>query len=378
MNHSKFAPVGAILLALAMSVSAAASETPQTHAAQLALQWLECTQQLPNGQIGTAGNPIARSAEVAISVAAAGQDAGSFRHSDKSLADYLNGITPADVNKTDTPVGTNGELLLARALEPSAGVAAVPIAQLKLAKSNGEYGSDIFSDTLAILGLRAARQSVGDDAVAFLEEKQSPTNHGWSFDNAGQYGSDSNTTALAIQALLAAGVAADDSHIVNGFEFMKTQFMSGGFVSQADPTKPATDSSNAPDANSDELAIQAIVGAGLQIDEIWGPRLHAAETDLAARQISSGPDTGALSGFSKLFATTEAPTAFLIRSLTGSAKASTQVPLLDCPRTAVTPTPAAPPHLAQTGSGPFTPIMLLTGLTLLFFGLLVWRRKSVA
>jgi hypothetical protein len=373
----------AAFLVLATSITAAA-QTPHPSNAQRALQWLQCTQQQPNGQIGNGGNPIARSAEVAISLAAADQDAAGFRHGDTSLADFLKTVTPLDVSKTDTPVGTNGELLMARALEPSTGLTAAPIAQLKLAKSNGEYGSDIFSDALAILGLSAAKQPVGDDAITFLEDKQNPDNHGWSFDNTGEFGSDSNTTALVIQALLAAGVTPTDSHIVNAFKFMSSQFMNGGFVDQADPSKPATDPSNMPDANSDELALQAIVAAGLQADESWRSSLIAAEADLVGRQINSGPDTGALSGFSKLFATTEAPVAFLGRSLTASSKASMQVPLLACPAAAASPTPQPTPTttpaattagLAQTGAEPDNRA-LIAGVALLILGLGILRRPS--
>ena len=383
MKRFQFSAAAAVVLTFTSSVWATAADSPQTRPAQLAFQWLECTQQQPNGQIGSGGNPIARSAEVAISLAAAGQDAAGFQHGDTPLADFLKMVTPVDVSKTDTPVGTNGELLMARALEPSTGLTAAPIAQLKLAKSNGEYGGDIFSDALAIVGLQAAHQRVGEDAITFLENTQNPDNHGWSFDNAGRFGSDSNTTALVIQALLAAGVVPTDGHIVNAFKFMSSQFMNGGFVDQADPSKPATDPSNTPDANSDELALQAVVAAGLQTDESWRPRFSAAEADLVGRQINGGPDTGALSGFSKLFATTEAPMAFLGGSLIASSKASIQMPLLACPAAiTATPTPqptptattaATTPRLAQTGAA--TDIRpLLAGLAVLLFGIGILMR----
>jgi hypothetical protein len=342
----------AIVLLLLASIAASAQNRLSSNA-QRALQWLQCTQQQPNGQIGSGGNPIARSAEVAFGLAAAGQDASAMKTGTVSLADYLK-------TAVSTDVGTNGELLLARASQPNAGPTATVSAQLQAAKgSNGEYGADLFSDALAILGLRAADQTVGDDAVAFLEGKQNPTDHGWSFDNAGQFGSDSNTTALVLQALIAAGVKTNDVPVSNGFQFMASQFVGGGFVSQANPAKPASDPSNTPDANSDELGIEAIMGAALQTDQHWAPRLQAAENDLAGRQIASGADAGALAGFSKLFATTFAPAAFLLRPLTVSGLAEGSVSLLACPASASTsPTPqptATPsaavttPRLAQTG-----------------------------
>ncbi|HEY9286506.1 MAG TPA: hypothetical protein VIT43_00625 [Candidatus Dormibacteraeota bacterium] len=349
----------AISTLLISSLSAAAQDTAATHASQQAFRWLQCTQQQANGQLGSAGNPIARSAEVAISLSAAGQDAAAFKGSGQSLAEFLNTVTSLDVSKTDSPVGTDGELLLARVLQPKAGLTAGPIADLKLAKSNGEYGSDIFSDALAILGLQAAHIDAGADAVRFLDDRQNPQNHGWSFDNAGQFGSDSNTTALVIQALLAAGVAADDPHIAGAFEFMATQFVNGGFVDQADSTKPSSDPSNTPDANSDELAMQAILAAGLQTDASWSSKLSSAKANLLGLQIATGSDAGAFNGFSKLFASSEAPIALLGRSLTASTKASSTVTLLPCaaaasasPSSSASSQPVSTTRLAQTGQRP--------------------------
>jgi hypothetical protein len=239
----------ALPIFLLASVSAAA-QTPASSNAQKALQWLQCTQQQANGQIGSNGNPIARSSEVAIGLAAAGKQASAMHAGAKSLADFLR-------TATSTEVGTNGELLLARASVSDAGPIATVAAQLQAAKgTNGEYGSDIYSDALAILGLRAAGQTVADDAVAFLETQQKASG-GWSADNADQYGEDSNTTALVIQALLSTGVASTDPAITKAFAYLQSVFGGGGFGSS-----PGA----GPDPNSDELAIQAIVAAHQQSD----------------------------------------------------------------------------------------------------------------
>lgn len=378
MKRMTTAIVMAIATLLLSSLSVAAQDAAATNASQLAFRWLECTQQQANGQLGSGGNPIARSAEVAISLAAAGQDATALKSGGQSLADFLKTVTPLDVKKTDSPVGTDGTLLLARVLQPNAGPTAAPVADLALAKSNGEYGSDIFSDALAVLGLQAAGVSAGTDAITFLETKQNQQNHGWSFDNAGQYGSDSNTTALVIQALLAAGVAADDPHIVGGFQFMASQFVNGGFVDEADPTKPSSDPSNTPDANSDELAMQAIIAASLQHDPDWSSKLSAAKQHLLGLQIRSGSDSGAVNGFSKLFATSEAPIPLLGRSLTSSRRASDAITLLPC-SVAAAPTPTTSPssqaltttRLAQTGGRPPSrgPLLVVLGILLIGAGM---------
>jgi hypothetical protein len=350
-------------LVLATSINAAA-QTSHPSNAQRALQWLQCTQQQPNGQIGSSGNAIARSSEVALSLAAAGQDASAMRNGPSSLADFLKSATSSDV-------GTNGELLMARASQPSAGPTATLATQLQATKgANGEYGGDIFSDALAILGLRSAGQTVGADAVAYLTSQQKSSG-GWSFDNADQYGEDSNTTALVMQALLSAGVATDDAAITGGFTYLQSVFNHGGF-GDAPGLRP--------DPNSDELGIFAIVAAHRQTDLIWGPRLEQAIQDLASQQISSGPDAGAIaSQFSKLFTTTYAPSAFLLRALTQTGLAEGKVQLLPCPAWVVaapTPTPVTP-VLAQTGGPPGDPDsrLALTGLMFLAAGLGILRRR---
>ncbi|HTE84156.1 MAG TPA: hypothetical protein VK821_05440, partial [Dehalococcoidia bacterium] len=346
-------------LFLLASVSASA-QTPPSSNAQRALQWLQCTQQQANGQIGAGGNPIARSSEVAIGLAAAGQQASAMHAGATSLADYL-------TTATSTEVGTNGELLLARASVADAGPVATVAAQLQAAKgTNGEYGGDIYSDALAILGLRAAGQPVADDAVTFLKGEQK-ANGGWSADNADQYGEDSNTTALVIQALIGTGIEPSDPTITKGFTYLQSVFADGGFGGS-----PGA----GPDPNSDELATQAILAAHLQSDAAWQTRLDQALSYLAGQQLASGADAGAISSpYSKLFASTDAPAAFLRRPLTAKGVSEAAVPLLACPAATTAtatphPTQTTAPILAQTGR-PADGRPVLGGLALLAVGLCV-------
>jgi len=328
------------VLVLASVTASAQNRLPNN--AQRALQWLQCTQQQSNGQIGSGGNPIARSSEVAFGLAAAGQDAAAMKTGVVSLADYLK-------TAVSTDVGTNGELLIARASQPHAGPTAAVITQLEAAKgSNGEYGGDLYSDALAILGLRAANQAVGQDAVTFLKDHQQPDG-GWGF--GGDQYTDSNTTALVIQALLSAGLPSADGAITHGFAYLQSVFVQGGF---------ADTPGAAPDGNSDELAIQAILAANQETDQTWRSKLDQALAHLAGLQVGGGIDAGAISNpYSKLFATTFAPAAFLLRPLTSSGIAETATSLLACPvSSTATPTPRAAPtptpmvttaKLAQTG-----------------------------
>jgi hypothetical protein len=333
------------------TISAAAAK-PLPSNAQRALQWLQCTQQQANGQIGSGGNPIARSSEVALGLSAAGEPASAMRAGSFSLADYLK-------TAVSTDVGTNGELLLARVSQPDTGETLSLVAQLELAKSNGEYGSDLFSDALAILGLSAAGQSVGDDSVKFLSDHQAPDG-GWSFDGSDKF-TDSNTTAIVVMALISAGVPSDRQVLVKAFDYLGGTFNEGGFGGA---------SGAPPDGNSDELVVQAILVAGRQDSTAWQAKVTQALEHLAGQQLAQGGDAGAINGFSKLFATTYAASAFLLRPITSKGLAEEKLPLLPCSASsAATPTAAPAARLAQTGSagleGPLGVVILLLGAGLM-------------
>src|SRR5205823_471524 len=155
------------------------------------------------------------------------QDASAMRSGAISLADFLKTAVSSDV-------GTNGELLMARASQPNAGPTATVAVQLQAAKgSNGEYGSDIFSDALAILGLRSAGQAVAGDAVTFLKSQQK-SDGGWSFDNADQFGEDSNTTTYAPSTFLLRPLAQ------KGFAEGKVALLPCPATSTATPTPGPT------------------------------------------------------------------------------------------------------------------------------------------
>ena len=327
---------------LAFSAIGANAATPLPTNAQRALQWLECTQQQPTGQIGSGGNPVARSSEVALGLAAAGQPASAMHAGALTLADYLK-------TAASTDVGTSGELLLARVAQPGTGATATLIAQLQLAKSRGEYGADLYSDSLAILGLRAAGQQVGADAVKFLQDHQAASG-AWSYDGSDKF-TDSNTTAIVVLALISAGVSPGDGVIVKALDYLASTFGQGGFG-----YAPGA----APDGNSDELVIQAILAVDLSGDAAWQAKLTEAVQNLASQQAAAGADAGAINGFSKLFATTFAPSAFLVRPITAIGLAEQRIALLPCPATsAPTPSASAAPQaaatpaarLAQTGAG---------------------------
>jgi squalene cyclase len=106
-----------------------------------------------------------------------------------------------------------------------------------------------------VLGTTALSQAVPAQAVQFLEAAQWPAG-GWEWD-AG-WGEDTNSTALAIQALAAAGEPAGSSAVLKGLNYLDAaQNDDGGFPYS--PTSPwGTDS----DANSTAYVVQALLAVG--------------------------------------------------------------------------------------------------------------------
>jgi squalene cyclase len=106
-----------------------------------------------------------------------------------------------------------------------------------------------------MLGTVALSQPVPAPAALYLKDRQQPDG-GWEWD-AG-FGADSNTTALAVQALLAAGEAASSTAVVDALSYLEAaQNDDAGF-----PYDPDSAWGTASDANSTALVLQALLAAG--------------------------------------------------------------------------------------------------------------------
>ncbi|MCJ7738028.1 MAG: terpene cyclase/mutase family protein, partial [Anaerolineae bacterium] len=130
-------------------------------------------------------------------------------------------------------------------------------------ESTGSYGSSIYDQALIIVTLVRAGQPVSANAVDFLLDSQSD-NGAWAlFGDTEDAVGDTNTTALAIQALIAGGRAAE---IDSALDYLHTvQNEDGGFPYQ-NPSEYGTDT----DANSTAVVYQALVAAGEALDD-WAP-----------------------------------------------------------------------------------------------------------
>ena len=139
------------------------------------------------------------------------------------------------------------------------------------------YPSEFYSPTLgamsdqpgflswAILGSVALSEPVAAGNVDYLRGMIQPDG-GWEWSPT--WGTDTNTTALALQALLAAGVPVSATEIVSGVAYLQAaQNDDGGF-----PYQPGSPFGSDSDANSTAWAVQGLLAAGEDVTAAqWAP-----------------------------------------------------------------------------------------------------------
>ena len=130
------------------------------------------------------------------------------------------------------------------------------------ARATDFYGEGVYDHALVIMAMAAAGEEVPDDAISRLNECQLEDGS-WSFDGTNAECSetdalvgngDTNTTAVVMQALVAAGATGGDQ-IMHALEFLAESALPNGFAFQRGPGAVA-------DANSTALVVQALMAAG--------------------------------------------------------------------------------------------------------------------
>jgi hypothetical protein len=278
------AVVTALLLTLASPVFASSPD----EAAARALNWLQA-QQNADGGFSDGFSPassISVTAEVVIALAAGGRDAGAIQSA--------NGISPLDylhqqvsANQVEG-VGTKAKVVLAvvaAGLDPHSFGGQDLIDQLETAYEveGGSYGGSIFDQALVVLALSNADRVIPDGAVNYLMSYQT-IDGAWNFlgDTAALSG-DTNTTALAIQALVAAGHKDDAGRALAYLQ--RVQNPDAGWPYQ-NPSAYGTET----DANSTALVLQAIYAVGQSAGD-W----YMDGTDPLGALLSLQNDSGSFS-----------------------------------------------------------------------------------
>ncbi|MGQ9555682.1 MAG: prenyltransferase/squalene oxidase repeat-containing protein [Anaerolineae bacterium] len=363
----------AIVLALVAALALGAV-LPALADASMAVQWLQSLQR-EDGGFGSQGSTLSETSEVIYALAAAGQDVAGLKVSGKSPLDYLAAhITEA------TNIGTKAKVAMAVS---AAGANASSVGGANLIDeiersltADGFYGGAedmLTSHVYAMLALASAGRPVAASAVAWLRNQQAPGG-GWAWNGSKKpQDVDSNTTALALQALIAAGVPKDDPAVQLGLQYLATvQNDDGGFTYQK-PSPYGTDT----DANSTAVCLQALYATG-QALATWAKADGKTPLDaLAALQRNDGAFAWqAAFGDANLLATAQAVPALLGKpypiAITKVAAATevTQAPTATAAPAQVLPvTGAAQPDIAPT--------LMLAASALAVAGFLL-RRKLAA
>jgi hypothetical protein len=219
---------------------------PGAVAAYKGLEWLRPLQDANTGGYGTSNDTL----ETLLAVVANHYDADAWRRGADSPS-LLATVTAAA--KDAEHAGEAGKLATALA---AAGICKLPPAldiTTYYDPTTGLFNPHAGFHAWAMLGLHALGQTVPPEAVQALKAMQK-SDGGWAYGTWSNT-SDTNGTALAIQALLAAGEPPTSTAVVNGLDYLdRTQKEDGGF--------PWDASSANSDTNSTAYVVQAIVAAG--------------------------------------------------------------------------------------------------------------------
>ncbi|MBK7204033.1 prenyltransferase/squalene oxidase repeat-containing protein [Candidatus Amarolinea dominans] len=283
-----------------------------------ALTWLH-SQQQADGSFGAPG----QSADAVFAAVSGGQDPATWTQGGPSLLAYL---ASQAMTYTLSSTAAAGKLTLAalasrpdRAPNDFGGVNVGARVLDAFDPGSGQIGSSLFDHGFGLLAMSAQYAPGRWLSRAWLRQQQL-ANGGWELGSG--WGADTNTTAVALQALLAAGEPADAASVQHGLTFLRQQQNpDGGFPYQKPCGYPACD---ATDVNSTAYVVQALVAAGHDPDG-WAWSQHITATNqitltlhtpldaLLARQSQDGGFAG-FSGANDLYATVQAVPAVALRA----------------------------------------------------------------
>lgn len=233
--------------------------SPTLAGAPEALDWLR-TQQNDDGGFGAPESTAGNTADAVQAIVAAGQDPKTWEKDGNTPLTFL-AASVADL----TTAGDTAKVILAvvAAGENPRQFGGVDlVASLEgMLGDDGRFGGETdfqFSQCLAIMALKSVSRPIPAAAVDYLKDSQIQDGAwAWNFSTTPGEG-DNNSAALAVMALIAAGEPADSAVIQKTIaHFWSQQNDDGGFP-YISPSPYGTDS----DANSTAVALQALIAAG--------------------------------------------------------------------------------------------------------------------
>ena len=255
--------------------------------ANRALTWMNEQQNADGSWSGWAGPDPGATCDAVLAYAAAGfaPDSVKASGSDVSAMDYLSATASSYVTKSADSAGK-----LALAVEAAGGDAhdfgGVNIVHVLTdtwySPTLGAFGvpTNTWHQAFAIVGLAAAGETTPVSATQTLIGLQQ-SDGGWKYDfGPWSFTSDPDSTGIALQALIAAGVLPADTSVVSGTLYLQNQQNDQGSWS----------SWGSPSANSTAYAMQGLLAAGEDLlADKWLKDGHSPYDALAAFQKPDGP-----------------------------------------------------------------------------------------
>lgn len=278
-----------LILLLSTAALVLSSAAPAMAGSLEALDWLRAHQSADGGFAGDfdSASGLGATMEAVFAIVAGGEDPATWSQGGNTPISFLE-------SQADSALATPGDTAKLILAAVAAGRDPRDFGGVDLASSldaklddNGLYGGaktgNVVSQSLAILALKAAGRPIPASAVAWLVGVQLEDGS-WSWNGDTTPGSgDSNSTALALQALVAAD--EQDAVVNKALEYLHgIQNEDGGF-----PYQKPSDFGSDTDANSTAYVIQALIATGNDpASSDWTVGGNTPLTALAALQLESG------------------------------------------------------------------------------------------
>jgi hypothetical protein len=328
-----------------------------------ALDYLQA-QQNADGGFGSGFSPdstIGSTADTVLAIVAAGGDLAAFDQDGNTPLTYLEANASSAASAGDLAKLILAAIAAGENPRTLGGVDSV--AKLEsLSGTGGRIGGEadtFISHTLAVLALASAQRPI-QAAVEYIRNAQQE-NGSWAWDGTAETAGDTNTTAFAVQALVAAGEDPAGDVVGNALAYYKgIQNEDGGWPYQ-NPSEYGT----ATDANSTAVTIQAIIAAGQDpAGADWTAGENTPLSALEALQNESG-------AFAWQAAVPDDNLLATVQALPALAGKAFPLATMDVGQA------AAPPTVPETGGSPVALALplLLSGFALASSGYLLKRGK---
>ncbi len=229
-------------------------------AADRALDWLNTARSDDGAFAAGAANPGATIDAALAAMAHGGWRDGPAGSDARTVTDYLASVAADYGARGPSAAGKLLAGIAALGADPRAfgGIDVVAVLTAHLDPATGAFGDGSpWNQAWAILGLSAIDAAVPAKAVDALRAAASPAG-GWGFESKAAT-PDADSTGLALQALGAVGLNADDHVVADGIAFLRnTQNATGGWPGYGPPDGLSIDSTSA--------AVLGLVAVGQFVD----------------------------------------------------------------------------------------------------------------